>query len=297
MPQGKFPPGVTVQMLEQMAPKIISDMVAQELILNAAEKAGFKPSAELVKAALEEQLNKASKEEREYIAQMLAQQKKTMAQEIAEQSANPMMQKAVAMQNYMDKTVLKDIKVTEADAQKYYNENPTQFVQPGDPAGSVRASHILIKVQKDAPEKDKKAALDKINGILAQVKKDPSKFAELAKANSQCGSAANGGSLGAFGKGQMVPEFETAAFALKPGEISNVVQTQFGYHIIRRDEAAKEQKIPFAQVKDQLISFLAGQKKQQALQAYMAKVLKDAKFQLLLKAPAKAPAQAPAKAK
>jgi parvulin-like peptidyl-prolyl isomerase len=256
-------------------------MVSQQLLLDAARKAGIVPSAALVKSALEAQLKKASKEELEFMAQMLAQKNKTMNQEIEEQSANPMMQQAVAIQDYLDKTVLKNVKVTEADVQKYYNDNPQQFVQPGDPAESIRASHILIMVKDDAPDKDKKAALAKINAILAELKQNPNNFEALAKTNSQCGSAANGGSLGAFGKGQMVPEFEKAAFALKPGEISGVVKTQFGYHIIRRDAAVKEHKLPFAQVKDQLTGYLTNMENQKAIQAYVAEMLKKANFKLL----------------
>ena len=291
IPGGKLPPGVSAEMVQQMAPRMISDMVSQQLLLDAARKAGIVPSAALVKSALEAQLKKASKEELEFMAQMLAQKNKTMNQEIEEQSANPMMQQAVAIQDYLDKTVLKNVKVTEADVQKYYNDNPKQFVQPGDPAESIRASHILIMVKDDAPDKDKKAALAKINAILAELKQNPNNFEALAKTNSQCGSAANGGSLGAFGKGQMVPEFEKAAFALKPGEISGVVKTQFGYHIIRRDAAVKEHKLPFAQVKDQLTGYLTNMENQKAIQAYVAEMLKKANFKLLFTAPApKAPA-------
>ena len=291
IPGGKLPPGVSAEMVQQMAPRMISDMVSQQLLLDAARKAGIVPSAALVKSALEAQLKKASKEELEFMAQMLAQKNKTMNQEIEEQSANPMMQQAVAIQDYLDKTVLKNVKVTEADVQKYYNDNPKQFVQPGDPAESIRASHILIMVKDDAPDKDKKAALAKINAILAELKQNPNNFEALAKTNSQCGSAANGGSLGAFGKGQMVPEFEKAAFALKPGEMSGVVKTQFGYHIIRRDAAVKEHKLPFAQVKDQLTGYLTNMENQKAIQAYVAEMLKKANFKLLFTAPApKAPA-------
>ncbi len=106
-------------------------------------------------------------------------------------------------------------KTTEEEARKYFDENPDRFV-----IDEVTASHILVEEKEKAEE------------ILAQLK-DGGDFAELAKENSiDPGSAAQGGSLGTFGKGAMVPEFEEAAFALKPGEMSGVVQSQFGYHII-----------------------------------------------------------------
>jgi parvulin-like peptidyl-prolyl isomerase len=138
-------------------------------------------------------------------------------------------------------------------------------------------------VDDKASDQEKKAALAKINQIQAELKQNPKNFEALAKAHSQCPSGKEGGSLGAFQKGRMVPEFEKAAFALKENEISGVVKTQYGYHIIRRDPAAKEVKLPFEQVKTQLVSFLTGMKQQQAVQNYLDGLLKKAGFKMLVK--------------
>jgi len=228
-------------------------------------------------------------------AQMLAQQNTTVEQMIAKQSADPMIQESIAIEEFLKKVVFKDVKVTEADALKFYNANPDNFVQPGDPADTLRASHILVMVKENATDKEKKDAENKINAILAELKAKPADFEKLAKTNSQCPSGAQGGSLGAFGKGQMVPEFEKAVLALKDGEISGVVKTQFGYHIIRRDAAMKEHKLSFGQVKDQLVSSLKGMEEQKVFQQYVAELLKKADFKLLFSVPAPAaPAPAPA---
>jgi foldase protein PrsA len=104
---------------------------------------------------------------------------------------------------------------TDEDAKEYYDENQDQFN-----VDEVEASHILVT--------DEKLAKD----ILKEIK-DGGDFAELAKEHSIDGSKASGGELGYFGKGAMVPEFEEAAFALKPGEVSDIVASQFGYHIIK----------------------------------------------------------------
>ena len=117
-----------------------------------------------------------------------------------------------------------------------------------------------------------KAALDKATKIMADLKKNPEKFEEVAKAESQCPSSRQGGSLGAFGKGQMVPEFEKAAFELKEGELTGPVKTKFGYHIIRRDAAKGPTVMPFETVKPQLTKFLESRKQQQAFLDYIKKL-------------------------
>ena len=121
------------------------------------------------------------------------------------------------------------ISVSEADIKSYYEQNAKRYSSDEQ----RRASHILITVKKDAADADKAAAKAKAEGLLAQVRKTPGDFAKLAKANSQDpGSAAKGGDLSFFGKGMMVKPFEEAAFKLKQGEISDLVQSDFGYHII-----------------------------------------------------------------
>ncbi len=121
------------------------------------------------------------------------------------------------------------VTVSEDDLKRSYQENLKLYTQPEE----RRASHILVKVEKSADAAARKAARAKIDGLLEQVRKNPAAFAELAKKNSDDpGSAANGGDLDFFSRGAMVPPFEDAAFKLKSGEVSGVVETDFGYHII-----------------------------------------------------------------
>ncbi len=120
--------------------------------------------------------------------------------------------------------------VSEDDLRRSYKENLNRFTTPEE----RRASHILIKAEASATPDQKKAARAKAEQLLAQVQKNPAQFAELAKKNSDDpGSAANGGDLDFFGRGAMVKAFEDAAFALKPGQISGVVESDFGFHIIQ----------------------------------------------------------------
>lgn len=133
----------------------------------------------------------------------------------------------------------KEEKVTDAEMKKYYDKHIDEYKKD-----EVEASHILIKTTDDQnkplPEADQKKAKAKAKKVLKEVKAGGD-FAELAKKYSQDpGSAANGGALGAFGKGMMVQEFEDAAFGMEPGEVSDLVKTDFGYHIIKVTDRIKE---------------------------------------------------------
>lgn len=126
--------------------------------------------------------------------------------------------------------VAAQISVSDADIKSYYEQNAKRYTDEEQ----RRASHILIKVDKGASDADKAAAKAKAEKLLAQLRKSPADFAKLAKEHSQDpGSAERGGDLDFFGKGMMVPPFEDAVFKLKQGEISDVVQSDFGYHIIQ----------------------------------------------------------------
>ena len=123
----------------------------------------------------------------------------------------------------------KNIQLPEQDIKTYYEQN----LQRLSVQEQRRASHILINAAKDAPAAEREKARTKADGLLADVRKDPKSFAQLARKNSDDpGSASNGGDLDFFAKGAMVKSFEDAVFALKKGEISAVVESEFGFHII-----------------------------------------------------------------
>jgi peptidyl-prolyl cis-trans isomerase D len=140
----------------------------------------------------------------------------------------------------------KDVKFSEDDLQNYYKENAARYGVPEE----RRASHILIKVERSAPAEERAKAKAKAEEILAQVRKNPAEFAALAKKNSQDeGSGANGGDLDFFSRGAMVKEFDAAVYAMKQGEISNLVETDFGYHIIQLTGTRGGDKKPFEAVR------------------------------------------------
>jgi peptidyl-prolyl cis-trans isomerase C len=187
--------------------------------------------------------------------------------------------KEIIVNNFVEKEIVPKVKLADEDARKFYDENLDKFFRKPDQA---KASHILIGVDPQADADTKKKAKDKIDGILKDVKAGKD-FAELAKANSTCPSSAQGGDLGMFGKGQMVKPFEDAAFALKPGETSGVVETQFGYHIIKLTEKQEAQTTPFEEVKPKITEYLKGQKVQANVQEYINELKGKIKVEKMLK--------------
>jgi len=141
------------------------------------------------------------------------------------------------------------VNVSDADIKSYYDQNIKHFQDEEQ----RRASHILIAVNKDASEADKAAAKAKAEKLLATLRQHPDQFAELARENSDDpGSAAQGGDLDFFGRGMMVKAFEDEAFKLKQGEISDLVPSEFGYHIIKVTAIKPASTRPLDQVKEQI---------------------------------------------
>ncbi|HET6789303.1 MAG TPA: peptidylprolyl isomerase, partial [Aquabacterium sp.] len=146
-------------------------------------------------------------------------------------------------------TLKQRVTVSEDDLRKSYQDNIKLYTKDEE----RRASHILIKAEKSAPAAARQAAKAKAEQLQAQVAKDPSLFAELARKNSEDpGSAVNGGDLDFFGRGAMVKPFEDTTFALKKGEISKVVESDFGYHVIMLTDVRGGAAQPFEEVRSQI---------------------------------------------
>ncbi|MBI3144854.1 MAG: peptidylprolyl isomerase [Pseudogulbenkiania sp.] len=163
----------------------------------------------------------------------------------------------------------------EAACLAFYNEHPEQFRQ-GD---SATASHILFPLGQ-GDEVANMLAKAKAEGVLAEVQADPSRFADLAREHSTCPSGKQGGDLGQFGRGQMVPEFEQAVFSTEPGQITpNLVETQFGYHIIQVNDRQSGGQISFEDIKERLGQYLNEIAGRQAMHEYLGKLVEEAKIE------------------
>jgi len=153
--------------------------------------------------------------------------------------------------NYAIQKSVERIRVSDEDVKKFYDENPDKF-EAGEIFG---ASHILVDSE------------EKANEIAAKITAGEISFEDAAKQYSTCPSGKEGGSLGEFGHGQMVPEFENACASMEVGTMSAPVKTQFGYHLIKLTKKENGGTVPFAEAKEQIREVLLGQKQQAAYQS------------------------------
>ncbi len=182
------------------------------------------------------------------------------------------------VQKMLESEVNTKISVQPQDVNTFYQQNPDKFKQ----GERVRASHILIRADEQADAKAKQDARAKAADVLQQVKSGKD-FGELAKHYSQDpGSAASGGDLGYFTQGQMVAPFEQAAFSLKPGNVSGVVETPFGFHIIKVADKQPARSVPFDEVKPQIEQFLQNQQRQQKTDAFVNSLRAKGKVEILI---------------
>lgn len=183
----------------------------------------------------------------------------------------------MAIEQLIDQEVDQKVKVTDEETKTFYDTNPQLFQQPE----RVKASHILIKVDEGASAEKKAEALKKIKEIQKKVQQGED-FAELAKTYSEGPSAPRGGDLNFFGRGQMVKPFEDAAFSLEPNETSDIVETRFGYHLIKVVDKQPAKMLAYADVKDRLNKHLRDQKLRTERQLYFDKLKNEAKIDKFL---------------
>lgn len=184
----------------------------------------------------------------------------------------------LGVEKLVESEIAANIAVKPEAVADFYQKNQDKFQQ----GARVRASHILIPVQENADAATKQTAKAKAEALLKELKAGKD-FAATAKENSQDpGSAPNGGDLGFFEQGQMVPPFEQAAFALKPGEMSELVESPFGFHIIKVAEKQGARVVPLEEAKAQIEQYLTGQNRQAQTEAFVNSLKAKAKIDILM---------------
>jgi len=180
----------------------------------------------------------------------------------------------LAIQEMIDKDITPATTVSEQESTDFYENNPAFFFSPEQ----VRASHILILVSPDAGEEEKSEARSRITEIRKRIVAGED-FAELAGQFSEDNSSMNGGDLGFFQREQMVKPFADAAFSLQIGELSEVVTTQYGFHLIRVTDRKAESVVPFEQVQLKIFEYLQREKVMVAIEELAAQLRSQAEIQ------------------
>lgn len=201
--------------------------------------------------------------------------KESMAEDqLTEDTVKSRIKVNLAVQQFVDKEFGGKLDVTEAETKAFYDGNPQYFTQPE----VIRVSEILIKVDPKAEAAKKQEARKKMEEIQKRVQKGED-FAVLAKELSQSASAAQGGDLGIVPRGRMPKAFDDAAFSLKPGEVSGVVESELGFQLIKVYEKTPEKTVPFKDVEERIRQHLMNQKLTQKVNEYLNEVKKTAKIE------------------
>lgn len=259
----QIPPNMIEQYRKQIRTQVVDSMIVEKLLEEQVKKVGINITEEDVNNKLNE---------------VIAAQPGGMTIESFKAMLAAQGQSFDVVRGQIKKTLgyeklLGPVEVNNAEAKAYYDENKEDFNTPEQ----VQASHILIKVAPTATPEEKTAAKAKIDGLLKQVKAGGD-FAALARENSDCPSKAKGGDLGFFERSSMVKEFADAAFAMKVGQVSNVVETQFGYHIIKVTDRKEGGLTPFDKAKADIVKQLQDKKKNEIFKQLIEKVKAEAKI-------------------
>jgi peptidyl-prolyl cis-trans isomerase C len=243
--------------------RILENLIETEVLYQQSQKEGIKVDDQAVNDQIET-IKKRFPDEAAY-------NKALEGMDVSEKEIRGQIQRGLAINKLLDTNVRQKITVTEEESNKFYNDNPNFFKQPEQ----VKASHILIKVAPDAEESKKIQARKKIETIQKKVRQGED-FGLLAKANSEGPTAQREGDLGYFSRSQMVKPFGDAAFALNVGEVSEIVETQFGYHLIKVTDKKPARTIPYKEVQQKLEQHLKNEKERTEIQGYIENLKKSA---------------------
>jgi len=287
--KSKIPPAFVEQLKKQIRSRTLERMIVEKLLDEQTKKLNIVVTPQDVIKHLEET---GARQQPPLTLQDIKQLIQAQGRDFEELKKQIQDSPGMKYQKLINMQFAGKVNVTKEDAQKYYTENKSRFETPEQ----VRASHILIKPVSDPnidPNKAKADAKAKAESLLEQITAG-SDFATLAKANSQDPSSApKGGDLGYFSKGKMVAPFDKAAFALKVGQVSDIVETKYGFHIIRLTDHKEAKLTSFEEAQKDITSTLDQQKKAKIAEDYIESLKKKAS---IVYPPGKEPVAPPATA-
>lgn len=257
-------------LVERLKDNIVRRLVDQEILAQKAKSLGIQVDPEQLEAKWAEHKKRYGSEEA--FAAFL-ERAGTTAQDVRNNFESNHLREAVFAR------VAEDVVVSGEEVRAFFEENRARYDEPE----MIRASHILIRVPPDATEAVVAEKRQKAGDIRKQAVKKGADFAALAKEHGEDPTNTRGGDLGYFPKGRMVKPFEEAAWRLKIGQVSKLVRTQFGFHIIKKTDRKPASKKKLADVADQIERALLARKRNQAIREALEKWKQDAKVEIFVK--------------
>jgi peptidyl-prolyl cis-trans isomerase C len=260
---------VPAEQRDQVFRGVLDDMIAMRLLKQEVLRRQL--------TATEAELAAAVKQLRQQFASEAAFSQALKAQKMTLDQLRDETRTQLLVSKMLDKEIGPQVAVKPADVSAFYEKNPERFQQPE----AVHASHVLITVPQGADAATKATARAKAEDVLKQARAGAD-FAKLARTYSNDASAPRGGDLGFFPKGQMAPTFEAAAFALAPNQISDVVETPFGFHVIKVLEKRTAQSVPFGQAAPQIEQYLRQEQQQAKTRAFVQQLRAKGNVQVFI---------------
>jgi parvulin-like peptidyl-prolyl isomerase len=252
--------------LPKLEEKALEQAIGAKLLIERAMELDVKVGSEDIEAEIKKVIEQVGGEENF--------RKALEAQGLSEDTFRKELEKGAKVNKLVEQACSEVADPTEEEVAGFYELHQEEYVQPQQ----VLCQHILVKSEEgDLPEA-KSAAFEKIRAIRERIV-DGADFAEEAKKNSDCPSGAEGGSLGWFGRGMMVKEFDEAAFSMKKGEVSDIVTTQFGYHIIYKAGEKGGEKLTLVDVHDQIKDLLRHEARGRAMDQFVAELKEKANIE------------------
>lgn len=243
-------------------------LVKRTFLLDLAAKDGFKPSDEQAKKKLGELIDRYGEGRFDGMLRQRGVSRELFLRDLGRQET---------INGWAEAKVAAEIEIDPADAAAEYESNKQSFTKPE----SARASHILLTVKPEAEATVKEEAKKKLTNLRARILQGED-FAALAKEHSSCPSAARGGDLGSFGRGRMVPAFDKAVFAMKVGQVSEIVESPFGYHLIKLVELQEGGLQPLDEdLKARIVTFLRSRRAGTVIEEKLAAQVKERNLKLL----------------
>lgn len=262
--------GDQLELLTRLREEAMERLIEQALVCQAAEAAGIRIGDAEVEAGVAEL--------RDVFDSDASFRLRLEEEGFTEASYRDHVRQMIAAKRYLDDIRMQAAEVSDAELERYYHENERRLTFPEQ----VRVRHILLTWRPLGTQDDRAAVREQMEPILARARAGED-FAALAREFSQdTATRAAGGDTGFFHSGQMVPAFERAAFSLQPGEISDIVQTPFGVHILRLEERREPHLVPLDEVREQLREYVRGERAESAVRDEIERLRAAADVEILI---------------